>query len=409
MTGLTEVHHRVFRSLVSKTASGKPAEAMHGDTTFAYNMILRANVKDLMDVLNDVGYNPTLIAQRNGKLFTQLPQFFQNLVNGTIAYQDYRKELWTSMGDTEFNERVVKMLGAKYKWKHLYHHRTPYSQLNIDDKLLAVVQLYVVSVATRYQKMYDGRNDNKKGKGLMKDTSQKEFRERGLYFWKGEFTCIDKKGRGRNGYLWRPDPDTEWQEIEDPNVFRASSDDTQTSLKRTLINLFQPINNGGRKVKADNDAEFKGIKDLNLVNDEGVEADETSTKKRKAVALSQTGDGNNDDADMEGDDADANAKESRGKSEDTVTTAETTMSPTSTKKSKASKGSEVAIDKRFLKQARVVVANEDQKDLGVKIVARVLSGVEKGEYEGDLQKLCQGITNTDETPKQGNNEDEGNE
>ncbi len=409
MTGLTEVQHRVFRSLVSKTASGKPAEAMHADTTFAYNMILRANVKDLMDVLNDVGYNPTLIAQRNGKLFTQLPQFFQDLVNGKIAYQDYRKELWNSMGNAQFNDRVVKMLCAKNKWKHLYHHRAPYSQLNIDDKLLALVQLYVVSVATRYQKMYDGLNDDKKVKGLMKDTSQKEFREHRLDFWKGEFTCFDKKGRGRNGYLWRPNPDTEWQEIEDPSVFRTSSDDTQTSLKRTLINLFQPINNGDRKVKAANDAEFKDIKDSNLVNDEGVEADGTSSKKRKAVELSLTGDGNNDDADMEGDDADADAKDSRGKSDDTVTTAETTMSPNSTKKSKASKGSEVAIDKRFLKQARLVVANEDQKDLGVKIVARVLSGVEKGEYEGDLQKLCQGITNTDEMPKQGSNEDEGNE
>ena len=382
---LTDVQYRVMKSMIE--ANSENASAMSYDSTFVTNMLFNANMKDLMDVLIDVGYNPMLDPTLTQSLdnFTHVPAI-QKFFLGLTDYQTMRKVLWTIGGKgpagNSWRKKVGLKMGSDYNWSHLYTPTVPLSQENPRDMLLAVYLIYVLDKAVKYQILYDDcvASGEKQGKELLNVTKEK-FEEYGLNAWGGgDWKAVDSSGQGRRGIVHRSNSEADYDVITDPAVFRAVSTKGCPTLKAVLLTMFLPIDEKARAMKSESDAEYRVKAKLSLRWQESTEGEDGSKKaKRKTTkreSVPRTKDSSSESENSIDQDDTSKHQQSVATTKESTNSATTTVhsvrEPESKKRKKDRKNELGRDEAKCREMARTIVSDGRYQENLVDMVARKL-------------------------------------
>ena len=426
MAALTEVQYKVLRRVIGVI------NPMAVDMTFYWNMFFFGNMKMLLDVLLDFGYNPMLKSTLTKDQCTAVKEFQEYyLGNKDGAFERMRIRLW-KIGDGPWRKKLGTIMGSGRGWGHLYDAKGGdgnYSQVNKDDKLLVTLLLYVVDKVASWQALEDAsENDG--------EVPLEKMERMGLLMHGGKvFKAKIDMGKKRNGLMVKEkDKDNHWANITTPDTFVPESTLLCPSFKKVVEVIFTPKE---EKRNALDDGKNGGKEkfELRWIDNEQIDNEQKKkeNKKRKRVtAVKSVAKKNNpgdcdddDDDDSNNDDSDNDKNDNDKKDNDDVQIV--TVAGTLQQSTDGDVEDEGAATLNEPNQA-AVVSNKKQKrviDLtGVaasvaqrvmgegssfgplRVITTVIEGGKGGQYRdlyemlqiknSDLERLSQGTENVDD-------------
>eukprot|EP00984_Skeletonema_dohrnii_P028829 scaffold18977_cov76-Skeletonema_dohrnii-CCMP3373.AAC.4 len=266
------------------------------DSTFFWNMFFFGNMKMLLDILLNFGYNPMLESNLTRDKCTKVKEiqdYYLNEKDG--AFELMRSKLWT-MGSSVWRKKLGQMMGSGHGWSHLYEAKTDnYSQVNKADKFLVTLLLYVLNKVVGYQVLVD--EVGKRGDNLM-DVTKDELIERGLWMYGDrDFKVHEVIGKKRNGLrVCTKGDDSGYNDIDTPGVFIPVNTDESPTFESVVTTLFQPKDENLRNSLADGRIEEKAKLELHWVNNEQKGKKKGKRKRKTAVETEdREGDSSNDE------------------------------------------------------------------------------------------------------------------
>lgn len=420
MTALTEVQHRVLKRVMGEV------NPMAVDMTFYWNMFFFGNMKMLLDVLLNFGYNPMLKSTLTKDQCTAVKEFQEYYLGDKDgAYEQMRIRLW-EIGDAQWRKKLGTIIGSVRGWTHLYEAKGGdgnYSQVNKDDKLLVTLLLYVVDKVASWQALVDDETEQK-GKVPILKMERMGLLMHGRRVFNAKVTTVGKK---RNGLMVSENGDSDhWADIMTPEKFVPVSTDQCPSFEKVAEMLFTP-KEGKRNALDDEKNGGKGKFELRWIDNEQTSG-ENGKRKRVTAVKSVAKKNNPSDCDKDDDDAsesdndddDASDKDASDKdgthgvdetgSQDTTLEATSTLNEPTPATVDRNKRQKREIDLRGVAASEAQRVMRDGSSFGVlKVITTVIEGGKGGQYR-ELYKLLHIKGNDLESLSQGtNSEDDGSD